>query len=89
MKNNRKINYDEMQVADQIEFDRFVIRKDEPFTILRAVEFDIEVSAPVQMRVLELNFDVDYYENIYKSEWIYKVEILQDLDEQNREGLIT
>lgn len=72
-----------------MEYDRFAIRKDEPFSLLKTVEFDVQLAAPVEMRVIQMNFQIEYYEKIFEEEWLYRIEVLDDIKMEDREGWLT
>ena len=39
--------WSELKLSEQMEYDRFAIRQDEPFCQLLTAEFDVELSAPI------------------------------------------
>ena len=51
---------DEMMASEKIEYDRFAIQQDEPFCKLLTAEFDVQLAAPIEMRIIDENFQ-GYY----------------------------
>lgn len=49
----------------------------------------MELAAPVEMRVIEMNFEIEYYEKIFEEEWLYKIEVLDEIKMEEREGWLT
>lgn len=58
--------------------DRFMLKQGESFSQLYTTEFDVEISAPIAMRVIENYFEAEFDGGIelYRAEWLYKVEVL-------------
>ena len=60
-----------------MEYERFTIKQDEPFCLLKTMQFDVELTAPADMRVLETNFQVDYDWKLYEEDWFFKVQLME------------
>jgi hypothetical protein len=44
--------------------------------MLETLEFDVELQAPLDMRVVEINFNVEYYINLLSSPFYFRIDML-------------
>ncbi len=71
------VKLEEVQKGVEMEYERFCLKRGEPFCTMQTMEFDVELQAPVTMRVCGMHTDVSYFRKFLTADYYFEVEVLK------------